>query len=270
MIVKSKEEISKQLPKLLITQRYCDLDKKQIEMTETIKSELEELKQKKFKMETEMSNSELAANEEYQKLDAEILARQNFAQEIADSEQLLSMSDSLMAKKYLTSAKKDNKLEMLMDLIEEIVESGEKITVFSRFAKMQDVIIKKISLLAKTNSVFNFKVARVFGEMNEKKRYEEVYTKFQQDDEYKVLLMSDAGAEGFNLSKCKYLCEYEPAISYAIQTQRHGRIERADSIFDNVVVYQLIANKSWDEIAQKIVSKKEYYDSTIIKGSMKL
>ena len=102
--------------------------------------------------------------------------------------------------------------------------------------------------------------------MNEKRRYEEVYTKFQNDDEYKLLLMSDAGAEGFNLSKCKYLCEYEPAISYAVQTQRHGRIERADSDFDNVIVYQLIANGSWDEIARKIIAKKEHYDTAIIKG----
>ena len=267
MIVKSKEEVSKQLPKLVVMQRYCDLEPRQLEMTETLKFEIDELTKKRLKIEDDLTDAELDTNEDYLKLSTEILARQNFAQELADSEKLLMNSESLAAKKYLTRSKVDNKLEMLMDLIEDVVNSGEKLTVFSRFAKMQDIIVEKIKLLAKKNPVFDFKIARVFGAVNEKNRYNEVYNKFQNDDDYKLLLMSDAGAEGFNLSKCKYMCEYEPAASFAIQTQRHGRIERADSIFDTVFVYQFIANGSWDEIAQKIVSKKENYDATIIKGA---
>ena len=78
--------------------------------------------------------------------------------------------------------------------------------------------------------------------------------------------MSDAGAEGISLGKAKYLIEYEPAESYSIQTQRRGRIERADSVHDTVFVYQLIAEKSYDEIALKVIAKKEKYDAAIIKG----
>ena len=69
-----------------------------------------------------------------------------------------------------------------------------------------------------------------------------------------------------NLSTCGYLIEYDLASSYAIQTQRHGRIERADSTHRTAYVYQLICDGSFDEIAQKIVDKKERYDATIIKG----
>lgn len=69
-----------------------------------------------------------------------------------------------------------------------------------------------------------------------------------------------------NLSRCKYLIEYDIANSYAVQTQRHGRLERADSIHDNVCVYQIIAENSWDEIAIKIVEKKENYDLELIKS----
>lgn len=70
-----------------------------------------------------------------------------------------------------------------------------------------------------------------------------------------------------NLSNCKYLIEMEPADSYLIQTQRRGRVERADSVHDNVFVYQLIAQDSYDEIALKVVDKKERYDSQIIQGN---
>lgn len=69
-----------------------------------------------------------------------------------------------------------------------------------------------------------------------------------------------------NLSACKYLIEYDLANSYAIQTQRHGRLERADSIHSTVYVYQLIMEDSWDEIALKIIDKKESYDYNIIKS----
>lgn len=69
-----------------------------------------------------------------------------------------------------------------------------------------------------------------------------------------------------NLSFCKTLIEFDLANSYGIQTQRHGRLERADSIYKNVVVYQLIANNSWDEIALKIIDKKEGFDINIIKA----
>jgi ERCC4-related helicase len=78
--------------------------------------------------------------------------------------------------------------------------------------------------------------------------------------------MSDAGAEGLNLSLCKYIIEFDLAESYAIQTQRHGRIERSDSVHDTDFVYQLIANDSWDQIQQKIVEKKEGYDTELIKS----
>lgn len=69
-----------------------------------------------------------------------------------------------------------------------------------------------------------------------------------------------------NLSRCKYLIEYDLANSHAIQTQRHGRLERADSIHSTVYAYQLIVEDSWDTVQELIVKKKEGYDSNIIKS----
>lgn len=63
------------------------------------------------------------------------------------------------------------------------------------------------------------------------------------------------------------MIEMEPAVSYAIQTQRHGRLERADSIHDNVQVIQLITENSWDEIMLKSIAKKEKFDAQIVKGA---
>lgn len=69
-----------------------------------------------------------------------------------------------------------------------------------------------------------------------------------------------------NLSQCGYLIELDLALSYAVQTQRHGRIERADSVHKTVYVYQLLTEDSYDDIQRKIVDKKENFDAMIIKG----
>lgn len=158
--------------------------------------------------------------------------------------------------------KENPKMDLCMEKVKEIIESGEKVIIFSRYERMQDILTEAL----KKQVDKNLKIAYVSGSRSAEERYEEAYTKFKEDPEYKVLLCSDAGAEGLNMGHCKYLIEYDLAISYAIQTQRHGRLERADSVHDNVVVYQLIALNSWDEIQQKIVDKKEGFDEEIIKS----
>lgn len=263
MIIKDKKDVAKQLPQLVINQLYCEFEQEQLEMSNKLLDELAELKRKLEALDKTLSSAEALHNEERAKLDAGIMARQAFAQELANSELLLSESESEMAKQYITGCKENHKLDLLMNLIEEIIESGEKVIVFSKFRRMQDVITNRIKEI---KSLKDVKIAYVNGSISGDDRYNEVYTKFRDNDAYKILLCSDAGAEGLNASRCKYLIEYEAADSYAIQTQRHGRLERADSIHDTVFVYQLIVKDSYDEIGQKIINKKRKYDAEIVKG----
>lgn len=62
-----------------------------------------------------------------------------------------------------------------------------------------------------------------------------------------------------SLSHCRYLVEYEPANSYADQTQRRGRVKRANSVSRISYIYQLITDESWDIIALKSINKKKGY-----------
>ena len=264
MIVKTKEEIASNLPDVVPITRYCTMDPKQVEMTEQILEEIKDLKAKQEQILKGFKNpSQAKEDPTFAALNANIVARQTFAQELADAESLLSSSDSEMAQNYVTGVKTNAKLDLLVDLLEEIISSGEKVCIFSKYKRMQDVITFR---LQKEPELKDVKIAYVNGSLSSEQRYEETYTKFRDNDDYKILLMSDAGAEGVNLSKARYLIEYEPADSYLIQTQRRGRIERADSIHDTVFVYQLVAEKSYDEIALKVIAKKEKYDAVIIKG----
>ena len=266
MMILTKEEVAKQLPSLVVSQRYCEFEPAQQEMNDRLMEELDELHEQEKALNAKLSDAEAKTNPELAKIEAGIMMRQTFAQELADSEDLLLNSESESAKRYVTG-KSDNKISLLMDTLEEILDSGEKACVFSKFAKMQDIITKHIEKAAKKNAIFKgVEIAYVNGSMNGEQRYHEVYDRFRDDPDCKILLMSDAGAEGINLNRCKYLIEMEMAESYAIQTQRHGRLERADSVHDTVYVVQLLCENSWDDIGMKIVNKKERYDATIVKG----
>ncbi len=260
MIVKTKEEVSKQLPSLIPITRYCSLTPAQEEMTEKLMEEIAYYKEQEKQLLQKVGAA--SQSEDLLKIQANIMARQTFASELAVSEELLELSDSSMAKSYITNSK-SQKIELLLELLDEIIESGEKVAIFSKYQKLQSVLKREIG-----KRFPDIKIASAHGALNSEQRYEECYTKFQDTDEYKVLLLTDAFCEGVNLRKAKYLIEMEPADSYLVQTQRRGRIERADSVHDTVFVYQLVAENSYDEIGLKIVEKKERYDSQIIKGNL--
>ena len=261
LFVRSKQEVSAQLPSLLVMQRYCEPEPAQVDMNEKIMAQIQDLKEQERSVLARMRNElEARTNKELQKISAMVMAHQTFAQELCISEQLLSMSESEMAKEFVTGSN-DNKMDLAIDLIDEILDSGEKVVIFSRFQRMQEVLTNRIQ-----KAKLDTKISYVDGSMTSQKRYEEVYTKFQNHPDYKVLLCSDAGAEGLNLSGCKYMIEMELADSYGRQTQRHGRIERADSVHDTVFVFQLMMQGMYDEIQAKIVAKKEGFDAELIRA----
>lgn len=261
LFIKSKEEISNQLPKLNVIQRYCTLDEKVVEQTQNILAEITDLheQEKQIKLKCH-SEKDMENNYELQQVESKIMALQAFAQELADEPDLLLLSESDLAKQYYIKPKYNAKMNLLLSLVEEILDSEEKVCIFSRFERMQDILINNLQKL--DSSMY---IAKINGSMNDEQRYEQVYTQFRDNKDCKILIASEAGSTGLNLQIAKYIIEYDLADSYAIQTQRHGRIERADSLHKNVFVYQLIAKDSYDEIALKIVNKKEDYDYELIK-----
>ena len=259
MLIKTKEEIADQLPSTVINKQYIQMTNTMASMNEKIMNELDDANKQAQAYEEKMTPKELENSEEFNSIKARVMALQTFAQELVDSPKLLKESESDMAKQYYIN-EESTKLNACLELIETILEAEEKVCIFSKFERMQSILEDAIKKRFK-----NIDIAKINGAMDPKERYEEAYTKFRDTESYKILLGTDAMAEGINLSRCKYLIEYDLANSYAIQTQRHGRLERADSIHSTVYVYQLIMEKSWDEIAAKIIDKKEGYDNNIIK-----
>lgn len=261
LFLKTEEDIASQMPVLMPPiQLWCHLDPKVAEMCATIFEELTVLKEKEkalcasFRSQEEYENST-----ERQQLEGQILALQTFNQELANAPELLTLSDSQMAKRYAIEGKYSNpKLDLLVEKASEIIEAGERVVIFSRFERMQPIIADRL-----TKAFKDLKIAKVHGGLSGEERYYQSKVLFKEDPACQVLLASNAMAEGISLSWCKYLIEYDLAESYAIQTQRHGRIRRADSIHQILYVYQILAHDCWDEIALKIVARKELIDAEL-------
>ena len=262
IFMKPEEEIAGQLPKLIVTPIYLPMNNKLKKVNDEIMNDLDIARKAAEKIENEIKNPKLLEkNKDYQKFKAQILAYQTFAQELVDDPRLLNMSESGMANQYKTDGVVSPKLEALFELIQEIIDAEETVCIFTRFERLQRLLVNELS-----NKFKNIKIAYVNGSMSSEERFEAAYTKFQDDPEYKILIMTSAGNAGISLSKCKNLIEFDLAQSAADQTQRHGRVCRADSISRISNIYQLIVEDSWDTIAQRIIEKKQTYDNEIIKS----
>ena len=262
IFMKTEDDISDQLPELIVTPIYCTMPSKTRKINDTIMADLKLAQEAVDRIEKQISNpKELERNPEYKQWTAKVMAYQTFAQELADDPRLLSMSESNMANQYNVDGLDSPKLDVLEDLIENILDVNETVCIFTKYERMQRLLVNELQSRFK-----DIKIAYVNGSMTPEERYEQAYTNFQDNPEYKVLIMTSAGEAGISLSKCKNLIEYDLADSYAAQTQRHGRVKRADSISKISNVYQIILDESYDNIAQRIINKKKNYDADIIKS----
>ena len=262
IFMKTVEEISDQLPELIVSPIYCTMSNKTRKINDAIMADLKIAQEAVERIEKQIPNpKELEKNADYKQWTAKIMAYQTFAQELADDGRLLSISESNMAKEYKTDDLENPKLEILKDLVKNILDAEETVCIFTKYERMQRLLINELQSEFK-----DIKIAYINGSMTPEERYEQAYTLFQDDPDYKVLILTEAGNAGISLSKCKNLIEYDLADSYANQTQRHGRIKRADSISQISNVYQIILEGSWDEIQLRIINKKQKYDSDIIKN----
>lgn len=256
LMIKTKEEISDQLPSLLINKIYCDMPDSIAEMSAKIFEEIEVIDKQVKSIENKLNN-DIKAMEGHKllnQLKSASMDLQTISRELIDDPRLLQLSTSKRAMQFYVN-ETSSKLIQCLELVDSILDSGEKVCIFTKFERMQQILEEEINKQFKS-----IKIAKINGSLSSQQRYIEAYDKFREQEEYKILLGTDAMAEGINLNRCRYLIEYDLADSHSTQTQRHGRLERADSIHETVIVYQLIMNDSFDTIIQeKVVSKKERY-----------
>lgn len=151
------------------------------------------------------------------------------------------------------------KLQTLKELVKPILDSGEKVIVFTQFAEMMKVILSEMR---------EYDPYYVFGEVDNVTRFETV-KKFNDAEGGKMIVMTEAGAWGLNMQSASYVIHYDSPWSISKLMQREDRAHRIGRN-KPVTVYNLVAKDTIDEYVLKILHKKQKVSVDILQDAERM
>ena len=141
-----------------------------------------------------------------------------------------------------------SKLEQCMEIVEEGIQSGHKMLLFSVYTSMFEIIEKELEKR-------NIKYFKLTGSTKVEERIDLV-DEFNQNPEIKVFLVSlKAGGTGLNLIGADMVIHYDPWWNASSENQATDRAYRIGQK-NNVQVYKLITKNSIEEKIYELQQKK--------------
>jgi SNF2 family DNA or RNA helicase len=151
------------------------------------------------------------------------------------------------------------KLEELRDILFEKLDintDGKKVIIFSEWIRMNNIIGK---MLRENNVGF----AELSGQVPVKHRGK-LIKKFEDNNDCKVFLSTEAGGSGLNLQVADTVVNFELPWNPAKKNQRLGRIDRLGQESSNLTVISFITKNSIEEkIASGLVLKQSLFDGVL-------
>ncbi len=142
-----------------------------------------------------------------------------------------------------------SKLEQCMEIVEEAVNGGHKILLFSSYTSMLGIIEEQLKEK-------NIKYFKLVGSTKVEERISLV-DEFNSNEEIKVFLISlKAGGTGLNLTGADMVIHYDPWWNLSTENQATDRAYRIGQK-NNVQVYKLITKNSIEEKIYELQRKKE-------------
>jgi SNF2 family DNA or RNA helicase len=232
---RTKDQVLKELPPKTETLHYCELTEKQKNLYREI---------------AEYSRSEI-----FKTIDSRGMEKSYFSILTA----LLRLRQicchpSLVNKEANAPFDESGKIQELFPLLEEIIDEGHRVLLFSQFVEMLQIIQSGINQFG-WNSVY------LDGST---KNRQSVIDEFQENADMKIFLLSlKAGGVGINLTAADYVIHFDPWWNPAVENQATDRAHRIGQE-NPVFVYRMITR---DTIEEKIHNmqqkKKELADSLI-------
>ena len=138
------------------------------------------------------------------------------------------------------------KLQLLDELLEEAIDGGHRVLVFSQFVSM-------LALIREQLDARQIQFSYLDGSTKERQA---VVDRFQQDASIPVFLMSlKAGGVGLNLSAADTVIHFDPWWNYAAEAQATDRAHRIGQT-RVVTAYKLIARDTVEEKIVKLQARK--------------
>ena len=149
----------------------------------------------------------------------------------------------LLADRPNTSLAQSAKLQRLIEMLEEMIEQGRRILIFSQFTSL-------LSLLEMELKKRSMDYALLTGQTRQREQQVE---RFQQGKAALFLISLKAGGSGLNLTRADTVIHYDPWWNPAVENQATDRAHRIGQ-HQSVMVYKLIAANT---IEQKIIEMQQ-------------
>lgn len=152
------------------------------------------------------------------------------------------------------------KMELLFELLDSIVESGEKVLIFTQFREMGDLLQRFIAERFEEEPMF------YHGGCSVKER-QQMVERFQNNRADKIFLLSlKAAGTGLNLTAASHVIHFDLWWNPAVENQATDRAYRIGQK-KNVMVHRLITKDTFEErINDMIQHKKHLADMTVATG----
>ena len=241
VIRRTEYEVSIQLPKTIIDTVLCQMDSTQEELLKAIAEDQDSIttSMDKLKVNGKIPDYNQAKAEQLEGRSKGLIAARQAAS--TDPRLFLRSTSKMMRDVYgkliPSSYKMSDKTENIIDKVEDILASGDKVILFTKFRTCAQMISEDIHKQLKEN------VLLYTGMENDQQR-DMAVDYFKNTTTYNVLIGTEAMAEGLNLQCAKYVINIDQPDTLAIKTQRIGRARRAGSTFNNVVVYDMITEST--------------------------
>jgi SNF2 family DNA or RNA helicase len=224
MLRRTKDKVATELPLKTEIIRSVSFESDQAQLYETIRVSMEKSVRESIKT-MGLAKSHIS-----------ILAALLKLRQVCCDPRLLKIEE---AQKVKESAK----LEMLLELVEELREEGRRILVFSQFTSMLEIIEEQ---MIKSETPYSLLTGSTL------KRQEQI-DKFNTGETEVFLISLKAGGVGLNLTTADVVIHYDPWWNPAAQDQATDRAYRIGQD-KPVFVYKLIVQNSVEE---KIVQMQE-------------
>ncbi|MBN2825460.1 MAG: DEAD/DEAH box helicase, partial [Campylobacterales bacterium] len=227
IVRRTKEKVAHELPAKSEIIKYTQFESKQSKLYETIRVTMEQ------RVKEAISQKGLASSH-ITILDALLKLRQ-----VCCDPSLLKIEE---AQKLNESAK----LTLFLDLVDELLEEGRKILVFSQFTSMLSILESEIKKR-------KIKYTKLTGATRKREEVIEEFTSGKAD----IFLISlKAGGVGLNLTQADTVIHYDPWWNPAVENQATDRAYRIGQD-KKVFVYKLIVENTIEQKILELQKQKE-------------
>jgi SNF2 family DNA or RNA helicase len=232
MLRRLKQQVAKELPEKIEQVTYCDLSPEQDEL-------YQKLRQESRRKLDELSGAKDQGRARIAMLTALLRLRQ-----VCCDLRLLGQE----------AERPSGKLELLEELLEEAIDGGHRVLLFSQFVSM-------LRLIRASMDEAGIKYGYLDGQTKDR---EKAVDEFQQSENLPLFLISlKAGGAGLNLSAADTVIHFDPWWNPAVEAQATDRAHRIGQT-RVVTAYKLIARGTVEEKILSLQQKKrEMIQSTV-------